>query len=244
VVVLHGLLGSSRNWRSVIAELSRNHRVCALDLRNHGASPHSGPFTMDDMTADVEAWLEAHPAAAPATLIGHSLGGKTAMKLACRRPDLVRALIIVDISSKATPRRWVHVFKAMQGIDLSALRDRKDAEHRLEADGVQDWAFRKFLSSNLETDEQGRWRWKIGLDALSASCEGLVAEVLTPEQHFDGPTLLIRGAKSDFAPDADIPAMRQHFPTLRVETIPNAAHNIHIEAQRSFLDIVRAFLAA
>jgi len=243
IVILHGLLGSSRNWRSVASELARHHRVCALDMRNHGTSPHSGPFTLDEMAADVEMWIKTHFASEMVTLLGHSLGGKTAMKVACRSPELVRGLMIVDISSEAAPRRWTHVFKAMQDIDLRTLRDRKEAEDLLEANGIEDWAFRKFLSSNLETKD-GHWRWKIGLDALAKSGDELVSTVLETGQHFDGPTLLIRGAKSDFAPDADIPAMRTHFPALRVETIPGAAHNIHIEATRLFLDCVRVFLAA
>ena len=93
VVILHGMLGSARNWRTVTAALAKTCRVSALDLRNHGESPHTGPFTVGDLSRDVEAWIENNVADGPVALLGHSLGGKTALKLACRRPDMVRKLI-------------------------------------------------------------------------------------------------------------------------------------------------------
>ncbi|MBN1404334.1 MAG: alpha/beta fold hydrolase [Opitutales bacterium] len=244
VVILHGLLGGARNWRGVAAELAKNHRVYALDLRNHGASPHSSPFTLNEMAADVEAWIESRLPDEKVILMGHSLGGKVAMKCACHNPGLVGKLIIVDISSEAAPRRWTHVFKAMLSLDLDSLQNRMDAEERLEKNGIEGWAFRKFISSNLAQDDSGRWVWRIGLDALAASSDELVSEVLENGQRYEGPTLLVRGEKSDFAPDADLPAMREHFPALHLSTIAGAAHNIHVESPRLFLDAVRAFIEA
>ena len=243
VVILHGLLGSARNWRTVTAALSKNFRVSALDLRNHGDSPHTGPFTLDDLACDVEAWMDANIHDGPVTFLGHSLGGKTAMKLACRRPDLVRKLILADISSEPAPRRWGSVFAAMLSLDLSTLRDRKQAEEHLKANGVEDWAMRKFLASNLDLDG-GKWRWKIGVRAMYESSDQIVGPVLAPADRYDGPVLLIRGAESEYAPVKDIPAMRAHFPAMRVETLPNAAHNVHIDAPHAFLDAVRGFLNA
>jgi esterase len=244
IVMLHGLLGSARNWRFVAAQLGKTCRADALDLRNHGESPHTPPFTLGDLVGDVEAWLEANVHDGPVALMGHSLGGKTAMKLACKRPDLVGRLIVVDISTEPAPRRWGPVFAAMMGIDLGTLKDRKDAEAQLEAKGVSDWALRKFLSSNLAVDESGRWKWKIGVESLNASAEDIVSRVLDEDARYSGPTLLIRGELSLYAPLAEVPAMRAHFPLLRVETIPGAGHNVHIDSPHKFIDAVLGFMNA
>jgi esterase len=244
VVILHGLLGSARNWRSVSSVFAKDRRVYALDLRNHGNSPHTGAFTVDDLAGDVEAWMKANLHDGPTNVVGHSLGGKTAMKLACHRPDLVRRLVVVDITSEPAPRRWGAVFDAMLGIDLLTLRDRKSAEDQLEAAGVSDWPMRKFLASNLEQDNGGAWHWKIGLAALSESALQIVSGFLDPTERYEGPVLLIRGELSEYAPLADLPAMRTHLPNLRVETIPNAGHNVHIDAPHAFIDALRGFLNA
>jgi pimeloyl-ACP methyl ester carboxylesterase len=244
VVILHGMLGSARNWRTVATALAKTYRVSALDLRNHGESPHTGPFTVGDLSRDVEAWIENNVADGPVAILGHSLGGKTAMKLACRRPDMVRRLIVVDISTEQAPHRWNKIFDAVVSLDLATLKDRKQAEAHLEAHGIDDWAMRKFLTTNLELDKCGGWKWKIGVEALHDSADQIVAPVLEPDEHFDGPVLLLRGGKSEYSPLADIPAMKAHFPALRVETVPDAGHNVHIDAPHAFLDAVRAFLSA
>jgi pimeloyl-ACP methyl ester carboxylesterase len=244
VVFLHGLLGSGRNWRFVTGRLSKVCRTYALDLRNHGSSPHTPPFTLDDLASDVEAWMTSPEGSGPAILVGHSLGGKTAMRLACRRPDLVEKLVIVDISTETAPRRWGPIFAAMLSIDLAALKTRKDAEDILEAKGIADWGMRKFLTSGLDVDESGRWRWRANVESLNASADAVVAHVLEDGAHYDGPAFLIRGALSDYAPLADIPAMKRHFPALRVETIPGSGHNVHVEAPHQFLDALLGFINA
>lgn len=242
VVLVHGLLGSSRNWRFVSEWLARHYRVVMPDMRNHGESPHTGPFGIADLAADLGALLEK-VAPAGAYLVGHSLGGKASMRVACERPGLVRRLVIADISSESTPRRWDGYFRAMQGLDLAFVRHRSDAENWLESQGVSDWGMRKFLTSNLV--QEGRaWRWRIGLEALSKSAESITSAALAPEMRYEGPALLVRGGKSDFAPVDEIPAMKVHFPNLLVETIPESGHNLHIEAPMKFLDSVRGFFAA
>ncbi len=244
VVILHGLLGSSRNWRGIAAQLAPHLSVYTLDLRNHGSSPHSGPFTLAEMANDLRHWLLEQFHGEATTLVGHSLGGKVAMKLACQEPELVRKLAIVDISSEPAPRRWGQVFAAMQSLDLSQVQERRDAEAHLETAGIADWAFRKFISSSLEQDAEGRWRWKIGLDALAASADQLVCSVLDDGELYEGPTLLIRGGKSDFVPDADLPAMRGHFPNLELVDIEGASHNIHIDAPQQFAETIKTFACA
>ena len=132
-VILHGMLGSSRNWQTVGRDLAARRRTFALDLRNHGESPHADVMTYDSMAADVLAWLDARAIEA-ADFIGHSMGGKVAMVLACRHPERVHRLIVVDIAPKpyAWPAHRVE-FAAMKGLDRASLRSRAEAESRLEA---------------------------------------------------------------------------------------------------------------
>lgn len=242
LVLVHGLLGSSRNWHFIAGELEKRFRVLVPDLRNHGESPHTGPFDIADLAADLGALIEKE-APAGAYLVGHSLGGKASMRLACERPGLVRRLVIADISSETAPRRWEAHFKAMRELDLAFVTRRADAEKFLESRGIADWGMRKFLSSNL-VQEGSAWRWRIGLEALHESAAAITAPSLEPGMRYEGPALLVRGGASDYAPLAEVPAMRTHFPSLRVETIPEVGHNLHIEAPRAFLDAIRGFLAA
>ena len=242
VLILHGLLGSSRNWATVARELGARHRVHALDLRNHGSSPHTEPFTYDDLVDDVAAWIERH-CDGPTAVIGHSLGGKTAMFLACRHPDLVVRLAVVDASPCPTEPRWQREFDAMRAIDMQGLGSRQQAEDFLQQRGIDDWAFRKFLTSNIERAEGGSYRWRINLRALHGSLPRIFEAMLTPGDRFDGPTLLIRGGDSTFVPDADLDSIRLHFPRVAVRTIAGAGHNVHADTPREFMDAVAPFLA-
>ncbi len=198
LVIVHGFLGSSRNWQSAGAELSGRFHVCALDLRNHGRSPHQPAMTFADLAGDVLEWLDAQGWSAAAVL-GHSLGGKVAMRLACRHAGRVSRLTVVDIAPKAYPeyaqRKEV---QAMAELRLEALESRADAERQLEAGGVADWAMRKFLTTNLERDDSGHWRWIVNLPVLAAALPGLIATPLDPGDRYDGPARFILGGRSRF----------------------------------------------
>jgi pimeloyl-ACP methyl ester carboxylesterase len=168
IVLLHGMLGSSRNWQVAGRELAASRRVFALDMRNHGFSPHSGEMTYDAMAADVAAWLDANGIKS-AELVGHSMGGKVAMLLACRQPWRVGRLVVVDIAPKGY--HWPayrQEYAAMNAIDLETLRSRAQAEAQMESQ-VPEWSMRKFLTTNLERLDGGGWRWMVNLPVLSAS---------------------------------------------------------------------------
>ena len=166
-VIVHGMLGSSRNWQTVGRDLAAHRRTFALDLRNHGESPHADVMTYDSLVADVLAWMDTRAIGA-ADFIGHSLGGKVAMVLACRHPERVHRLIVVDIAPKpyAWPARRVE-FAAMTGLDRASLRSRAEAESRLEG-AIPDWPMRKFLVSSLERTPAG-WSWQFNLPVLAAA---------------------------------------------------------------------------
>lgn len=237
IVVLHGLLGSSRNWQSAGAALAaRGPRVIALDLRNHGESPWDPACGHGEMAGDVAAWV-AGSGLGPVHLLGHSLGGKVAMRVAADHPELVARLTVVDIVPRDYPGRLRIEFAAMRALDLASLGSRRDADAAL-APLVPDWAQRQFVLTNLGQDEAGRWVWKVNFPALEAALSQLLANPLAPGQLYRGPARLIRGGKSDYVRDEDLPAFHAHFPAGDVVTLPESGHNPHFDARSGFVDAV------
>jgi len=237
LLVLHGMLGSSRNWLTAGRELSAHYHVHALDLRNHGASPHDAEMNYPAMLADVLAWLAAREIT-QVTIIGHSMGGKVAMLLACRQPALVKRLIVLDIAPK--DYFWVGhraEFAAMNELQLEHLASRAEAELRFEA-RVDDWSMRKFLTTNLDRGEDGRWRWLINLPALIEALPVLEKNPLAAGDHFDGPTLFVTGERSTYVSTKDHEIIHRHFPKAVVTTIAKAGHNPHMDQREAFVRAV------
>jgi esterase len=239
LVILHGLLGSSRNWQTSGGDLAAHYHVHALDLRNHGRSPHSHEMSYAAMVDDVLGWMDAQ-GIARASLMGHSMGGKVAMLLACRTPQRVERLIVVDIAPKdyhsAAHRAE---FAAMNELDLRTLQSRGEAEMKFES-RVGDWAMRKFLTTNLERDAAtGAWRWLVNLPVLTAKLPELEKTSLLRADRFAGPTLFVVGGKSRYVPPSDHAAIRLHFPAAEIVTLPEAAHNPHMETREAFVAVVR-----
>jgi esterase len=237
LVILHGMLGSSRNWQTVGRDLAPHFHVFALDLRNHGSSPHSAEMNHRAMMADVVNWLDL--ARLPrVTLMGHSMGGKVAMLLACQYPRRVERLIVVDIAPK--DYFWVGhraEFTAMNELNLEHLASRAEAELRFEA-RVDDWAMRKFLTTNLERSEDGRWRWVINLPALTEALPALEKNTLHAEDCFAGPTLFVTGERSNYVSRADHEGIRRHFPSSTFKVISQSGHNPHMEQREAFVRAV------
>ena len=249
LVLLHGLLGSARNWQTAgggLAEAEESaggRNVWALDLRNHGRSPWSEVMSYEAMVADVLAWLDAKGWGA-VDLMGHSMGGKVAMALACRHPERVRRLVVVDIA----PRDYLShghraEFAAMNELRLAGLQSRGEAEMKMEG-RVPDWGMRKFLTTNLERGEDGAWRWAVNLPVLTAALPEVERNPLAEGERFGGPVLFIRGGKSRYVKDEDLPKIAEVFPGSRVETIAAAGHNPHMETRVEFCAAVGDFLGA
>ena len=237
MLLLHGMLGSSRNWLSTGRDLARHHHVFALDARNHGKSPHAPLMNYDVTVADVIAWLDAQ-GLAKATIVGHSMGGKTAMLLACRHPARVERLVIVDIAPK--DYNWAAhraEFLAMAELDLGSLQSRAEAEMRFEA-RVPHHGTRKFLSTNLARHEPGPWHWAINLPVLTESLRVMEKSSLPPDDRFTGPTLFVLGGRSHYAEDSDHELIRKHFPAARIEVIADSGHNPHMDHREEFVRLV------
>jgi len=239
LVILHGLLGSSRNWQTAGRDLADDFAVSALDLRNHGASPHADAMTYAAMVADVVGWLDAR-GLAQATLLGHSMGGKVAMLLACRHPERVTRLIVVDIAPKDYFRAGHRAeFAAMNELDLASLQSRAEAELRFEA-RVDDWAMRKFIATNLERTTDGAgWRWAVNLPVLTAALPELERDALGADDRFAGEALFVLGGKSRYVAAADHARIAECFPGARIETIAEAGHNPHMETRAEFVSLIR-----
>jgi pimeloyl-ACP methyl ester carboxylesterase len=238
-VLLHGMLGSSRNWQSAGADLAGRFHVLAPDARNHGRSPHADEMTYEAMMEDVADWL-AQNAITRATFVGHSMGGKTAMLLACRRPELVERLVVVDIAPK--DYFWSghrQSFAAMNELNLADLNSRAEAELRFEA-RVSSLGQRKFLATNLERGEDGRWRWLVNLPVMTAALPVMEKNPLTPADRFAGPALFLAGEKSNYIEPGDHAAIRTHFPAAQISTIAGSGHNPHMEARPAFVAAVLA----
>jgi len=239
LVVLHGLLGSSRNWLTIGGDLASRHHVFALDLRNHGKSPHGAPMDYATMVDDVLTWLDAR-GLPKVTLMGHSMGGKVAMLLACRHPARVERLVVVDIAPKDYLSHSHRAeFAAMNELRLDTLQSRGEAELRFEA-RVSDWAMRKFLTTNLERTAEGNWQWLINLSAITAALPAIESSPLEPTDRFAGSVLFITGGKSNYVRDADWPVITQCFPAARITVIADSGHNPHMETR---VDFVAALLA-
>tara|TARA_B100000242_G_scaffold234790_1_gene174667 strand:- start:357 stop:1139 length:783 start_codon:yes stop_codon:yes gene_type:complete len=241
LICLHGLLGSSRNWRSVAKDLASDFRVWALDLPNHGDSLHREDASVKAMAMDLLHWLD-HQKLGSVNLCGHSLGGKVAMRFACDHPKRIQKLVIADIAPRDyPPEHHVPTLEALLSLDLDSLNSRKEAEEAL-ASQVPNWAFRQFLLTNL-TERDGCFHWKANLSALRASIDGLSSNPLQAEETFEGLTLFVRGGKSGYLRTEHLPQVGKHFPNSKVEVLPEAGHDLHVEDRPGFIRVVREFLA-
>ena len=235
VVLLHGLFGSARNLGGVQRALAAGYRVIAMDARNHGASPHAAGADYPTMAADVLETMEAH-GAVPAVVVGHSMGGKTAMRLALDHPGAVSALGVADIA----PVPYASRFRGY----IAAMRALPDGLTRAEADtalagAVPDSGVRTFLLQNFRPGETPPWRIGLGelADALPA-IEGWESVAA----HFDGPTLFISGDRSDYIKPEARSVIRELFPRARFVTLRNAGHWLHADNLAGFVGVLQAFL--
>jgi pimeloyl-ACP methyl ester carboxylesterase len=234
VVILHGLLGSSGNWRTIARKLGETHRVFCLDLRNHGASPHVDTMSYPAMADDVRAFLDDHGIDA-ATVIGHSMGGKTAMRLALDAPARVRRLVVVDIAPTVSRHDHGPTLTAMASLDLQRVTRRADAEAMLMA-SIPDAATRMFVLQNLAGARAG-FAWRINLEGIARSMPALLDFPVDPAaQPYPGPARFLRGADSDYVGPGDETAIRALFPRAEIVTVDGAGHWVHAEQPARFLE--------
>jgi pimeloyl-ACP methyl ester carboxylesterase len=233
------MFGQARNWTRVAKLLSQFFRVVALDLRNHGESGWADEMDYPAMAGDVAETMRAL-GLAPCPVIGHSMGGKVAMALALARPELVSALIVVDIAP--VPYRSANgaYVRAMAAIDLSRLTRRAEVEEAL-APAVPDRMIRAFLLQNLAV-ERGRLSWRLNVGAMERAMDVLAGFPDQGGRTYEGPTLFVTGQESDYVRPEHRPAIQALFPRARFAAVKNAAHWVHADQPDSFAAIASGFL--
>ena len=238
LVLLHGLFGSHENLGSVARALADKFTVYGLDLRNHGRSPHSRAMDYATLAADVDETLDT-VGVETASLLGHSLGGKTAMALALAKSQRVERLVVVDIAPLAYDRRHDAELDALRALDLDGIRSRKDADDAL-AGNIPNPAIRQFLLKNLMRVEGG-FAWRIPLDTIDDEYASIAAAPASSGS-YEGPALFIRGGDSNYIDDRGAAAIHEIFPGARIETVPGAAHWVHVDNPQAFIELVGEFL--
>ena len=238
LVILHGLFGSAEGWHPVARALSQRFAVYVPDLRNHGNSLRSERMDYAALAEDARTFI-AGLGLGRACLLGHSLGGKTAMQLASLFPALVEKLVVVDIAPRGYPPLYAEAIEALARLDLQAIASLREAEARL-APSIPKPALRRFLLKSLKHAGGGAYRWKVNLGAIRRNYPLLCAPLqLHP---WNGPCLFIRGGRSDYIRDSDWAPTRAVFPRARLATLPGSGHWVHADAPADFVRTVEGFL--
>ncbi len=237
LVILHGLFGYSDNWQTHGKKLSEYFRVIMVDLRNHGHSDWSDEFSYALMVEDVKT-LFSDLGLENAILMGHSMGGKTAMLFAQTYPELLDKLIIVDMGIKSYPPHHQQILEGLNTLDLSQLENRSEADAHLskyiDAVGV-----RQFLLKNIYWKEKGVMAWRMNIPVLEREMAQILGAL--PETECMIQTLFIRGALSNYILDEDFPAIQDLFPDSDLITIENAGHWVHAEQPEEFVERILEF---
>ncbi|MBO9474325.1 alpha/beta fold hydrolase [Shimia sp. R10_1] len=235
LLIVHGLFGSGRNWGAIAKRLSASRRVICVDQRNHGQSPWYDSHSYEDMAEDLAKVIE--DMGTPMDVLGHSMGGKASMLLALTRPELVNRLIVADIAPVDYTHDQNQNIAAMRAVDLSTVTKRSDAMEQL-AQYLDDTTLQTFFTQSLDVKEQ---RWRLNLDVLDREMPKILK---FPEVSgsYEGPTLFLSGANSDYVIPDYRPAIREKFPKARFAKIRDTGHWLHAEKPREFIASVQAWL--
>jgi len=240
LLILHGLLGMLDNWQTQAKRYAAaGYNVFALDLRNHGKSPHSDVFNYNVMADDVVHFMNEHKISA-AHLLGHSMGGKTAMQCALTNPSRVHKLVVVDVAPRSYVSAHDHILDAMCSLKLGRLATRQEVDAEL-MKHLPDYALRQFILKNLTRDESGKLKWKVNLAVIKRTYPEIAGNI-TIEGRFDGPTLFVQGEKSRYIQSDDERRITKLFPHARIVSIPDAGHWVHAEQPDKFAEVVLQFL--
>lgn len=240
LVILHGLFGSLDNWQTLAKQFAQSFNVYIIDQRNHGQSPHSDEWNYQVMADDLFEFFEDHQIK-NAILLGHSMGGKTAMQFAIQHGELLDKLIIADIAPKAYLPHHQKILESLQSIDFNKITSRQEVEEKL-SQNIPDIGTRQFLLKNLywKEVENKKLAWRFNIEAIARNIE-IVNEGISDDTTCDVPTLFIRGSKSDYILDSDIELISSIFCNVKLETIDNVGHWLHAEAPQKFMEIILRF---
>ncbi|MBS9462361.1 alpha/beta fold hydrolase [Flagellimonas sp. 389] len=240
LLILHGFLGMSDNWKTLGNQYAENgYQVHLIDQRNHGKSFHSIHFDYDVMSEDLISYMN-HLQIDKAAVIGHSMGGKTAMQLATSKPKLVSKLIVADISPKYYPPHHQPILDALQELDFNKITSRKEADEVL-SKNITDFGTRQFLLKNLYWVAQKKLGLRFNMEVLKDKMDE-IGENISSTANYEGPTLFLRGDRSEYIQASDFPEIKKHFPNALIEMVENAGHWLHAENPKQFFQFTVKFL--
>jgi pimeloyl-ACP methyl ester carboxylesterase len=241
VIMLHGLFGMSDNLHHISKALAERARVHAVDLRNHGRSPHVGTMTYETMAQDVVDLMDSN--GIPAAMVaGHSMGGKVAMEMALRHSAHVAGVAVVDIAPRAYPAHHDEIFDAFASIPLEQCKTRKEVEDAMRMRVTKN-STALFLLKNLSRDDEGKFRWKVNVPVVRASYRE-INRAIVADAPYDGPALFIRGGQADYILDSDRAEILRLFPRATIETIHGAGHWVHVDEPEELIGLLRRFIAS
>jgi len=252
IIILHGLYGSSDNWVSIAKELASNFEVFVIDQRNHGQSPHNKEFNYNILASDLLEFMNTQNLKR-ATLIGHSLGGKTIMQFAKQYPTEVNNLIVIDIAPKSYIKSFNKKFKtlshkkiieAILSVNIIKIKSRKEIDEKL-SPIIKERRLRLFLLKNLKRKKDKSFYWTLNFGAIHKNLEKIVDSVNFDEfkdTKINISTLFIKGENSNYILDNDIKKIKNIFINSEVSTIKDASHWVHTEKPKELIESIRVFL--
>ena len=254
LIILHGLYGSSDNWVNIGKQLADKHHVFLVDQRNHGRSPHSDKHNYPLMRDDLLEFMKKQKIK-KAHILGHSMGGKTALFFSVTYPHYIQKLIVVDIAptpyqmlTDSNPHVLAHlnIMNSLYNLDTQSLKTLKDADKAL-SEAIPNEQIRQFLLKNLKRDKMGTFSWLLNVKTLRNELPSIL-DGLDPEQYQNTsevhsfPVLFIRGSKSEYIQKKDQQNILKIFPQADIKTINGAGHWVHAEKRKIFLETVRNYL--
>ncbi len=259
LIILHGLYGSSDNWLNIGKHLAESYKVYLIDLRNHGNSPHSKKHNYYLMRDDLFEFME-EKAISKASILGHSMGGKTAIYFALEYPEKVEKLIVVDIApgpykSLANPSpntlNHLNILNALYNLDTEKIKTLRDADQEL-SETIPYKQVRQFLLKNLKRDKKGEFHWLLNVNTLRNELPSIVdgidvnnyAENTMDDNKRQYPVLFIKGGSSEYIGERGINEIKTLFPDAYIQTFKNAGHWVHAEQREKFIETVRKFLSS
>ena len=239
-VILHGFLGMGDNWKTLGKKYSElGYQVHLVDQRNHGRSPHSPEFSYSILSNDLKEYCNDHNLT-DVILLGHSMGGKTAMEFACNHPNVVQKLIIADIAPKYYAPHHQTILESLHALDFSKIASRTDAEESLK-NNIKDTGTRLFLLKNLYRKEKTTFGLRINLNTLTEKVQE-IGKALENGATFSGETLFVRGENSDYILNEDINLINEHFSNYQLKTVSKASHWLHAENPSEFFEFTTQFI--
>ncbi|MBE7640699.1 alpha/beta fold hydrolase [Salegentibacter sp. BLCTC] len=241
LLILHGFLGMSDNWKTIGNKLAEKKKIQVhlIDQRNHGKSPHTDAHSYELMAEDVSMYCEQH-ALSNVILLGHSMGGKTAMLAAANYPELVKKLVVVDIAPKYYEPHHQQILAGLTALEEANLQSRQEADKKL-SEYISEKPVRLFLLKNLKRKSEGSYCLKVNLETLKNNIEE-IGRAFPQDKAFKNPSLFIKGGESNYIKEEDEEKIKSQFPAAEIKEIKGAGHWVHAEKMNDFYKVLVDFL--